>query len=105
MDNIMRAYMAFMNSCPDDALEHWQPASVTPYTSIDVSSRYFTERNRAPNELDMPFERLVDPEGVLQGLKSLGFLHGPDNYVEYMERTVQDGKVKLVLRSSLLVVD
>lgn len=75
-------------------MEHWQLASTTPHASIELSSRYFTEKKRAPNEEDIPFGPMVDPNNVLEELKGDHFVHGLDNYVEYLEKNTRDGKTK-----------
>lgn len=94
MDNIVKAYMRFINHFPEDKVEHWQPSTLYPYAAIDVSSRYFTERKVAPQEENIPFGPMVDPNGVLAGLQGSEYIHGQDNYVEYMEMQTKNGNIK-----------
>lgn len=58
----------------------------TPYEgnqTMEAYARYFTDRYLAPSEKNIPFPRLVDPNGVLAKLQPDTFIHGPDNDVEY----------------------
>lgn len=59
--------------------------------TLEAHARYFTDRYLLPNEKNIPFSRLVDPEDVLTKLQPDAFIHGPDNEVEYC-KLVELGK-------------
>lgn len=74
----------------------------TPYEghrTLESSARYFTDRYLIPDEKNIAFGRLVDPEGVLSKLKPDSFIHGPDNTVEYCTLFAlgEDGRHKYVV--------
>lgn len=94
VDNIAKAYMWFINHFPEDAVEHWQPSALYPHSAIDVSSRYFTEKKVAPHEVNIPFGPMVNPNGILARLQGGEYIHGQDNYVEYLEMQTRDGNTK-----------
>lgn len=66
------------------------PMEHVPYEgfqSIDTHARYFTDRVQVPYEIDTPFSRLVDPQGILVEIKPHYFIHSADNWVEYCKET------------------
>lgn len=53
---------------------------------MDASNRYFTSTREAPMDTHIPFEREIDPDGVLAGLVTSTYIHSECNVVEYLER-------------------
>lgn len=96
VDNIAQAYMKFITFFPEDQLELWQPTMFNPHVAIDAHSRYFTERRFSPQEPNIPFGPMVDPKGILTSIQGNDFIHGQDNYVEYLEHRLKDGNSRWV---------
>lgn len=94
VDNIAKAYMRFVTHFPEGRLKHWQPTTFYPHVAIDAHSRYFTERRLAPQEPNITFGPLVDPKGLLASIQGSEFIHGQDNYVEYLELKQKDGNLR-----------
>lgn len=89
--------MRFINFFPEDKVEHWQPSNFSPHLAIDAHTRYFTERRQAPQETNIPFGPMVDPNGLLAGLQGSDFIHGQDNYVKYLELHNHEGNTRSVI--------
>ncbi|KAF9464019.1 hypothetical protein BDZ94DRAFT_1356192, partial [Collybia nuda] len=84
IDNIAYLYMMFSNQFPDGKMEIWQPSSFNGHVALDAHARYLTERRLAPQEQHIEYAIGVDPHGALADLQGHDFIHGPDNYVEYL---------------------
>ena len=84
----------FANTFPDDKLNAWQYTEFQSWPAIECYTRYYTEKRLAPQEPDVPFDMLTDPESVLRNLAGPDFFHGRDNHVDYKEMSVKDGKIR-----------
>jgi hypothetical protein len=60
------------------------------FVSLDASNRYFTPKRDAKNMTHVPFDRLVDPQGILENMASTGYVHGEENVVSYYARRVEE---------------
>lgn len=85
VNNVAHAYMMFMNNFPDGIIESWQTSMFEGHVALEMYARYFTERRLAPQESHLEYGYMVDPDGVLSAIQGSDFIHGPDNYVEYLE--------------------
>lgn len=77
--------MMILNQFPEGKMEHWQPSMFNAHVAIDAYARYFTERRLAPQEPHLDYGFKVDPHRVLAEIQGHDFIHGADNYVEYLE--------------------
>ncbi|EAU83560.2 hypothetical protein CC1G_04816 [Coprinopsis cinerea okayama7 len=60
--------------------------------AIDCHARYFTDRELVPQEKHQPFDEVVDPYHILEDIRGTSFIHGPDNKVEYLKKTTEEGE-------------
>jgi hypothetical protein len=58
--------------------------------SLDASNRYFTPKRDAKNMNHIPFDRLVDPQGILENMTNAGYIHGEENIVRYYARRIEE---------------
>ena len=56
------------------------------FTALELSNRYFTPKRDAPNMEHVPFDELVNPFGILEGMTNSGYTHGDENIVRYFAR-------------------
>lgn len=95
VENAQKVYQGFFNALSSGKLEEWQTTMFEGIPAIDISTRYFTERRNAPNEVPVDFGENVDPEGIMAYIQGEDFIHTQDNFVEYLEiDTVSNGKTK-----------
>jgi hypothetical protein len=69
---------------PDGKINNWENTTYEGHIATDFNARYFTNRNSARSEANLPFLEGVDPDGVLAGLRHHDLIHGPDNQVMYL---------------------
>jgi hypothetical protein len=60
------------------------------FVSLDASNRYFTPKRDAKNMAHVPFDRLVDPQGILENMATAGYVHGDENIVKYYARRIDE---------------
>lgn len=96
VEKIIQIHIAFANNFPDDMLDQWQYGDFTGFKTLDARTRYFDRRSPFAEQTEsIPFNDLIDPEGVLQSMIGDGFYHGEDNHVDYKSRIISlDGSVK-----------
>jgi len=94
VENLNHILLMFANTFPDDKLNAWQYTEFQSWPAIECYTRYYTEKRLAPQEPDVPFDTLTDPESVLRNLAGPDFFHGRDNHVDYKEMSVKDGKIR-----------
>ena len=78
-------YAKMSTHFPIGFINHWQNTLYEGHAATDFNARYFTARNDAPNEVNLPFGHGVDPNGVLASLRRHDLIHGPDNEVAYLK--------------------
>lgn len=66
-----------------DTLEPWCPKVVDGQTELTFKTKYFTTGKDVDACENIPFDKLVDPNGVLGKLLKDGIKHGIENHVEY----------------------
>jgi hypothetical protein len=78
-------YGLFDRNLPEGSLEPWAlgTASMAQGTTFEASNRYFTSKRDAPDMEPVPISPLIDPRGILEGLKKEELLHGEENQVYY----------------------
>lgn len=64
-------------------------------TRFSISNRYFTSKDEAsPGAKHIPFGKLVDPNGTLEGMAKDGYWHTEDNKVDYFKRKGNEEKYR-----------
>ncbi|KAK7456334.1 hypothetical protein VKT23_010581 [Stygiomarasmius scandens] len=69
---------------PDSFKDDYRGDENTP--TIHLSNRYFTSRKLAPLEPALPFDKTIDPLGLLTRLGGTEYVYTEENRVEYAER-------------------
>lgn len=86
-NNAMKAaqeiYAQFYRQFPDTKLEGWNTSTHAGHPSLDVTNRYFTPKRDAPEMQHVPFDKAVDPHGILEDMAKSGYTHGEENEVLY----------------------
>lgn len=96
IEKIIQIHVAFMNNFPDDTLDQWQYGDFAGFKTLDAQTRYFDHRSVSAEQAEIiPFDKLIDPQGVLRSMIGDGFYHGVDNHVDYKSRIISpEGNVK-----------
>jgi hypothetical protein len=96
VEKLIQIHVAFANIFPDDMLDHWQYGDCAGFKTLEAQTRYFDRRSASAQQIEaIPFDKLIDPEGVLQSMIGEGFYHGLDNHVDYKSRVISpEGSVK-----------
>jgi hypothetical protein len=67
----------------ENKINKWENTLYEGHVATDYNARYFTNRSEAKNEVNLPFVKGVDPNGILADLRGQDLIHGPDNQVMY----------------------
>jgi hypothetical protein len=73
-----------------DQLQPWAPDKFRDWSCIGAGNRYFSTGTIAATAETVPFDSLVDPEGVLASVDSNRYCHTVDNAVGYFQREKKD---------------
>jgi len=76
-------YQRFQRQFPDGKLENWNTMMYKEHYSLDASNRYFTPKRDALTMEHVPFSKVVDPNGVLEEMARMDYIHGEENEVQY----------------------
>ena len=90
IEGVQLIYELFQCHCPGGKLENWKPGTHRGFPTLDLSNRYFTPTRDAPNMENVPFDKLVDPFGILEGMIESGYTHGEENTVRYFTREIDE---------------
>ena len=90
IEGVKLIYEMFQCRCLEGKLEAWVPGTHRGFPTLDLSNRYFTPTRDAPNMEHVPFHKLEDPLGVLEGMKESGYIHGEENTVWYFTREIDE---------------
>jgi hypothetical protein len=80
----------YNRSFPEGRLETFSRSEYNDHVSLDASNRYFTPKRDAKNMTHVPFDRLVDPQGILENMATAGYVHGEENIVRYFARRIEE---------------
>ena len=100
-------YAMLLTHFPDGSMINWENTMYEGHIATNFSARYFTNRNLARNEVNLPFGDGVDPNGVLANVRGQDLIHGPDNQVTYVRR-LKNGRcclLNLQLGTSVTDID
>ncbi|KAF5340765.1 hypothetical protein D9611_007529 [Ephemerocybe angulata] len=91
MDKLQTVHDAFAQHARDREVDQIEFIPYEGHQSLEVHSRYFTDRALVPYEKNQAFLPGVDPFDVLRKLQPDEFIHAADNVVEYCVRAVANG--------------
>ncbi|KAH6880582.1 hypothetical protein BKA70DRAFT_1447161 [Coprinopsis sp. MPI-PUGE-AT-0042] len=78
---------AFSSVISTHDLVPYRPSVYEGAVSIDAHTRYFSDRQHVPNEVNVVFPHHVDPQDRLSSLQPQSLLHWEENIVEYAIRS------------------
>lgn len=73
----------FDRTLKERLLERWQPTLYGGHLALDMSNRYFSSRRLNGSATPIPFEEMVDPEGILADMARDNLVHCDENDVMY----------------------
>ncbi|KAF5309066.1 hypothetical protein D9611_015091 [Ephemerocybe angulata] len=93
--HVKTVHDAFAQHARDREVDQIEFIPYEGHQSLEVHSRYFTDRALVPYEKNQAFLPGVDPFDVLRKLQPDEFIHAADNVVEYCVRAVANGVYNL----------
>ena len=96
-------YKLFSHQLHTGKLEAFELGLYEGALAIDSHSRYFTERRLAPQETHADIPATIDPNGILNALRTQKFIYGPDNHVDFVYST-KEGDERMYVISCLLII-
>ncbi|KAF8809758.1 hypothetical protein BYT27DRAFT_7093807 [Phlegmacium glaucopus] len=92
-------YGYFERQFSEGILELWGCSDDDKFPCIDISNRYLTPANEAHGLEDIPFDKGVDPQGILRSMAkgdgTTTHIHTEDNQVRYFNtRKDTEGNIK-----------
>jgi hypothetical protein len=84
----------FRRTAIEGTMEEWTPSVFQEHLSIDIGNRYFTPRQYALQDRQIPFRACVDPDNILSDAMGDKFVHIEENDVEYYEAYQENGRTK-----------
>ena len=83
IDTMQHLFQIFSHQVPEGAIEPLDFGHFGQYAVIEFSTRYFTSRHDDPHSDALPFDRSMDPKGILANISNPKYFHGEDNKVLY----------------------
>ena len=80
----------FQRQFTEGRLEPWTAGKYKGHSTLDISNHYFTPKKDTPEMEHIPFEKSVDPMGILEAMVKTGYVHGEENIVYYFARQVDE---------------
>jgi hypothetical protein len=71
-------------------LEDWTAGEFRGHYALGALNRYFTPARDAQNMEHIPFEKAVDPQGILENMAKARYIHCEENVVQYYTREVNE---------------
>jgi hypothetical protein len=97
LEAIALIYGKFAQATRVDQLQEWEPGSFREWKTVSLSNRYFATGPSSESAVTMPFNPLVDPDGVLASFDEARYRHTAANEVGYFQRLLkEDGNFKYV---------
>jgi hypothetical protein len=102
LEGLTTIHTTFTKYMRFDKLQDWAPDTFRDWSAVGAGNRYFSTGAIAASAEAIPFNNLVDPDGVLATINSNKYRHTVDNEVGYFERQKKDdGGFRYVLIYSL----
>jgi hypothetical protein len=83
IDTLHRLRQTLARQVPEGAMEKLAVGQINGFDTIQLATRYFTSRHDDPSSTPVPFDILVDPKGIMEGLSDETYFHSSDNEVLY----------------------
>jgi hypothetical protein len=83
LTSMKECYGRFERQFPDGQLEDWVGATYKDYGALNILNRYLTPRRDAPASEHIPFNKSVDPYGILEKMAKPDYVHSDENEVYY----------------------
>jgi len=90
LEGIATIHSTFTKYMRSDKLQAWTPDTFREWSAVGAGNRYFSTGVIAASAEAVPFNNLVDPDGVLAAVDSDKYRHTIDNEVGYFERQKKD---------------
>ena len=90
LEGIATIHSTFTKYMRSDKLQAWTPDTFREWSAVGAGNRYFSTGVIAASAEAIPFNNLVDPDGVLAAVDSDKYRHTVDNEVGYFERQKKD---------------
>lgn len=85
--NCHKLHYILSRNVPDNSIKPLDINSFLQYSALETGTRYFTHQKEDPSSESLPFDRAVDPHGVLSGMVTDEHFHSLDNKVLYYRMT------------------
>jgi len=86
LEGIATIHTTFTKYMQSDKLQAWTPDTFCEWSSVSAENWYFSTGVIAASVKAVPFNNLVDPDGVLAAVDLDKYWHAVDNKVGYFER-------------------
>ncbi|KZT21441.1 hypothetical protein NEOLEDRAFT_1181765 [Neolentinus lepideus HHB14362 ss-1] len=84
-------------SFKDGVLIQWEPIDADVRPTLSVGNKFFTSTRFTNRNNAIPFDKVVDPRGILEKLQDENFIHTDDNKVTYYKVIVDEtGKLQYI---------
>ncbi|THU79414.1 hypothetical protein K435DRAFT_697816, partial [Dendrothele bispora CBS 962.96] len=95
IENLHQIFASFQRTLNQEELTPWTgDNSYQPFEGVTANCRYFTAGTNASTRQSIPFQKDVDPEGVLQQMLRDGIVHTEENAVLYMKASKSGPNLK-----------
>ncbi|KZT22249.1 hypothetical protein NEOLEDRAFT_1181126 [Neolentinus lepideus HHB14362 ss-1] len=82
-------------SFKEGVLIKWEPIDGDVHPTLSITNKFYTSTRFAERKNTIPFDKVVDPRGILTKLQDEKFIHTEDNKVTYYKvRVADDGKLQ-----------
>lgn len=80
----------------ENKLEKWGDQHTDVDDVLEASNRYLTPKKDVPIGQSVPFNKYMDPKGILEEMlgEGDGFVHTEDNVVEYFEQKMDPNNTR-----------
>jgi hypothetical protein len=89
LEGISAICSIFTKHMRSDTLKDWTPDMFQEWIVVGAGNRYFSTGAIAASAEVVPFNNLVDPDGILASVNSK-YRHTVDNEVGYFQRVAKD---------------
>ncbi|THU92643.1 hypothetical protein K435DRAFT_671786, partial [Dendrothele bispora CBS 962.96] len=95
VENLHQIFASFQRTLNQEELTPWtSDNSYQPFEGVTANCRYFTAGTNASTRQSIPFQKDIDPEGVLRQMLQDGIVHKEENAVLYMKASKSSPNLK-----------
>ena len=104
-ENMEVVYNLFSRELRTGKLEAFELGMYEGTLAMDSHSCYFMERRLAPQETHTDIPATIDPNGILNNLRTQKFIYGPDNHVDFIySRKEGDERMYVTIHISMITL-